>query len=197
MSKQPLVVAVAGSPRPGGNTSDLLEAALLGAREEGATVEIVTPTEMRFVACLHCGGCNPGGVCVVQDAMQPVYELIERMDAMIMAAPIFFGNVPAQLKALIDRAQPLWVRKDVQGKPLSDDGKDRPLLFLSALASDQHDQIESTRTVIRSFAYTFDGEVTDLFFPGVEDAGEVAEDWTALGQAREAAASLVKHLIVK
>jgi hypothetical protein len=197
MSRPPLVVAVAGSPRAGGNTSDLLEAALQGAREEGALVEVVRPAALRFVACLHCGACNPSGVCVVQDEMQGIYELIERMDAMIMAAPVFFGNVPAQVKAMIDRAQPLWVRKEVQGRPLSADGKERPLLFLSALASDQHDQIGSTRTVIRSFAYTFDGPVTDLFFPGVEERGEVAEDWTALSQAREAAAGMVKRLVAK
>ena len=57
-SQRPLIVAVAGSPRRGGNTEQLLSAAAQGAAEEGARVEWVRPNEMNIVACQHCGGCT-------------------------------------------------------------------------------------------------------------------------------------------
>jgi len=193
-TRRPLIVAVAGSPRRGGNTETLLEAAVQGAAEEGAQVEWVRPNLMKFVACQHCGGCSATGVCVVQDDMQAVYELIERMDGMILASPIYFGSVTAQVKALIDRAQALWARKYLLHRPLSNDGKPRPLLFLSVLGGRSRGQIRATRTVVKAFCNTWDGEYQELIFPRIDLVGEIAEHWTALPQAHAAGQQLAARL---
>jgi multimeric flavodoxin WrbA len=188
------VVAVAGSPRRGGNTDLLLEAAVRGAQEEGALVEWVRPNLMQFVACQHCGGCATTGRCVIPDEMQPVYDLIERMDGMILASPIYFGSVTAQVKALIDRAQALWARKYLLHQPLSADGKPRPILFLSVLGGHARGQIEGTRRVVEAFAATWDGPYEELIFPEIDVAGEIADHWTALPQAHAAGQELVVRL---
>lgn len=193
-SLQPLILAVAGSPRRGGNTETLLQAAVQGATEEGARVEWVRPNLMKFVACQHCGGCSATGVCVVKDDMQAVYDLIERMDGMILASPIYFGSVTAQVKALIDRGQALWVRKYLLHRPLPDDGKPRPLLFLSVLGGRSRGQIRAARTVVQAFLNTWDGEYQELIFPRIDLAGEVAEHWTALPQAHAAGQEMVARL---
>ncbi len=193
-SPQPLIVAVAGSPRRGGNTETLLQAAVQGATEEGAQVEWVRPNLMKFVACQHCGGCSATGVCVVQDDMQAVYALIERMDGMILASPIYFGSVTAQVKALIDRAQALWVRKYLLHRPLSEDGKPRPLLFLSALGGRSRGHIRAARTVVRAFLNTWDGEYQELIFPRIDLEGEITEHWTALPQAHAAGQEMAARL---
>ena len=91
--RQPRIAAVAGSPRRGGNTDQLLAAAAQGALEEGALVEWLRPAEMQFSACLHCGGCRETGVCVLHDAMEPVYGLIERMDGMLLASSSSDGSI--------------------------------------------------------------------------------------------------------
>lgn len=194
---QPLIVAIAGSPRRGGNTEILLEAAARGAQEEGAVVEWVRPNQMKFVACQHCGGCSSTGRCVVRDDMQAVYDLIERMDGMLLASPIYFGSVTAQVKALIDRGQALWARKYLLRQPLSADGKPRPLLFLSALGGRSRAQIRGTRQVVRAFADTWDGEYHELIFPRIDLQGEIAEHWTALPQAHAAGQELAAKLIGK
>ncbi|NLO74439.1 MAG: flavodoxin family protein [candidate division WS1 bacterium] len=193
-SQRPLIVAVAGSPRRGGNTEQLLSAAAQGAAEEGARVEWVRPNEMNFVACQHCGGCTKTGVCVIRDDMQAVYTLIERMAGMLLASPVYFASVTAQVKALIDRAQALWARKYLLRQPLSADGKERRLLFLSALGGEAKSQIEGTRGVVRAFAATFDGQYEELIFPLVDQPEEITEHWTALPQAHAAGASLVARL---
>ncbi|HEY3396929.1 MAG TPA: flavodoxin family protein [Armatimonadota bacterium] len=192
--KKPLIVAVAGSPRRGGNTDTLLEAAALGASEEGAQIEWMRPNEMQFVACQHCGGCTATGVCVIQDDMQSVYDLIERMDGMLLASPIYFASVTGQVKSMIDRAQALWARKYLLNKPISDDGKDRTLLFLAVLGGRSRGQIRATRLVVESFVDTFDGQYGELIFPQIEAPGEIADHWTALPQAHAAGAALAAHL---
>jgi multimeric flavodoxin WrbA len=192
--KQPLIVAVAGSPRRNGNTQMLLEAAARGAEEEGAVVEMVRPNEMKFVACQHCGGCSATGFCVIKDDMQPVYDLIQRMDGMLLASPIYFASVTAQVKALIDRAQALWARKYLLHQPLSADGKVRPLLFLSVLGGRSQGQIRATRRVVRSFVDTWDGTYQDLIFPRVDAEGEIGDHWTALPQAHAAGQELAVRL---
>ena len=193
-SEQPLIAAVAGSPRRGGNTETLLEAAVRGAEEEGALVEWVRPNQMKFVACQHCGGCAATGLCVIQDEMQSVYDLIERMDAMLLASPIYFGSVTAQVKAMIDRTQALWARKYLLHQPLSADGKLRPLLFLSVLGGRAQGQIRATRGVVKAFADTWDGPYEDLIFPRIDVQGEIADHWTALPQAHAAGQGLAVRL---
>lgn len=194
MSERPLLIAIAGSPRKGGNTDLLLEAAVQGAVAEGAEVAWVRPAEMAFQACLHCGGCVETGVCVLRDDMTPVYDLLARMDGMIFASPVYFASITAQAKALVDRAQALWVRKYLLKQPLFPEGPARPVLFLSALGGDARGHIEGTRRVIKTFLDTFDGTYEELIFPLVEHAGEIADHWTALPQAHAAGAELAARL---
>jgi hypothetical protein len=193
-TEPPLIVAIAGSPRLHGSTGLLLDAAVQGALEEGGLVEWIRPAEMSFVGCQHCGGCSTTGVCVINDDMQAVYSLIARMDAMILASPIYFASVTAQAKALIDRAQALWARKHLLHRPLYTDGRTRSILFLSALGTDVQGHIEGTRRVVKAFADTFDGQYEELIFPLIDRPEEIADHWTALPQAHAAGAGLAARL---
>ena len=114
---QPLqkwVWAFFGSPRKGGNTDILLEEFLRGCQEQGASCERIRVTRLQVGGCKGCDGCEKTGRCVVEDDMQAVYEALERSDRIVMAAPIYFYNVPAQAKAVIDRTQALWSRKYIR-----------------------------------------------------------------------------------
>ena len=53
------------------------------------------------------------GYCVTQDddMAHEIYPLLRAADAVVLASPIYFYNVTAQLKAPIDRSQTLWARK--------------------------------------------------------------------------------------
>ncbi len=190
---QPLIVGLQGSPRDAGNTALLLDAALQGAAEAGARVVKFRLNDMNIRACQGCGGCYETGRCVMRDDMDQVYEALEHMDALVVASPVYFGGVTAQLKAMIDRCQPFWARKYVTKNPVSADNRRRDLLLLSVLGHDKADLIEGLRVNIRYFhdVLTLDGEYTELIFPKVEHAGEIGDHWEALGQAREAGTRLV------
>lgn len=112
-----LVLGIAGSPRRNGNSELLLDEALTGAQQQGATVEKVVLSTLKYSPCISCGACEKTGNCVQDDDMQPLYEKIGAADALIFASPIYFYSVSAWAKAAIDRAQALWSRKYVLQDP--------------------------------------------------------------------------------
>jgi multimeric flavodoxin WrbA len=185
-----IIVGISGSPRAEGNTEMLLDAALEGARSEGAVTVKLRLNEMNIKPCQGCGGCSGTGLCVIADDMQQVYSLLQQMDGLVLASPIYFGGLTAQTKAMVDRCQALWARKHLLGDPLSADGVARRVLFLSAASASVRQQIEAVRTEVAAFLETFDGSSEELVFPSLEEAGQVAEDWTALTQAHAAGARL-------
>jgi multimeric flavodoxin WrbA len=105
------VLGIYGSPRKGGNTDQLLDKVLEGARSAGGDVKRVYVRDLNLCGCIECGGCDKTGECVVKDDMQQVYPLLDWAEVIFLASPIFFYGVTAQAKALIDRAQAHWSRR--------------------------------------------------------------------------------------
>jgi putative NADPH-quinone reductase len=191
---QPLIVGLQGSPRNEGNTALLLEAALQGAADAGARVVKFQVNDLNVRPCQGCGACYETGRCVIRDDMDQVIAALEQMDAIVVASPVYFGGVTAQLKAVIDRCQPLWARKYVTKTPVADDNRRRDLLLLSVLGADKQAMVEGLRVNVKTFhdVLTLDGTYAELIFPKVEQAGEIGDHWEALGQAREAGARLAQ-----
>jgi multimeric flavodoxin WrbA len=108
------VLGIYGSPRKGGNTDQLLDKALEGARSAGAEIKTVYVRDLKMCGCIECGGCDKTGKCVVEDDMQTVYPLLEEADVIFLASPIFFYSVTAQVKALIDRTQANWSKQQLK-----------------------------------------------------------------------------------
>ena len=114
------ILGISGSPRRGGNTEQLLDQVLEGAKDQGAEIEKVVACDLSFSPCIECGHCSDAGECQIEDDMQDIYPKLLETDVIIIASPIFFKGIPAQLKALIDRCQCLWARKYVLNQPLRD-----------------------------------------------------------------------------
>lgn len=181
------VAGFACSPRRGGNTDLLLEAALGGAEQAGALVERFNLREMTIAPCLHCGGCADGsGRCVVDDDMRRLYEPLRRADRLLVASPVFFMGLTAQAKAMIDRCQPLWVRRNL-GEDISEARFERAALYLGVGGSDFPHLFDASRMVLASWYWTlqiFDRR--DSTFAGVDARGAIGDHPTALGEARAA-----------
>ena len=111
------VLGIYGSPRKGGNSDQLLEKALEGARAAGAETSSIYPRDLKISGCLECGGCDKTGKCVVEDDMQSIYPLLEEADVIFLASPIFFYGITAQAKALIDRSQAMWSKRMLEKSP--------------------------------------------------------------------------------
>ena len=101
-----------GSPRKKGNTEFLLNLFMEEAEKLGAETHIVDVCKRHIEPCKEFTTCEKKGLCPIKDDMDPeIYSLLRKADVVIPASPVFFYNVTAQLKALIDRSQTLWARK--------------------------------------------------------------------------------------
>lgn len=107
------VLGVSGSPHRHGNTETLLDRFLEGAREEGAEVEKVVIKSLIYRSCQGCNACHKDGVCILTDDFTPLFEKILSVDVLALASPIYSMGITAELKSLVDRAQPFWARKFV------------------------------------------------------------------------------------
>jgi len=101
MTKKVLILK--GSPREKGNSATLAERVAAGAREAGAQVESVYLHSLDIRPCDACDECQEKGTCIIEDDMQPLYSKISAADAIVLASPIYWFTVSAQLKLCIDR----------------------------------------------------------------------------------------------
>lgn len=160
------VFGISGSPKKGGFTNLLLDEALDGARASGALTEKIILNELDFKPCQECGGCDETGVCVIDD-MRPVYDKLAKADAIIVASPIYFGTITAQLKAMIDRCHSLWVAKYVLKKDLLAKKK-RKGIFLCVGGKNVGEYFENAKKIIKIFFITLNIEYSsDLFVGGL------------------------------
>lgn len=181
------LIALACSPRRGGNSDLLLEAAIEGAAQAGAQVDRFDLREMTIAPCRHCGGCaDGGGRCVMGDDMTQLYAPLRRADRLIVASPVFFMGLTAQAKAMIDRCQPLWVLRE-RGERVADARHQRAALHLGVGASDFEHLFDASRLVLASWYWTLEVFVRrELTFRGMDARDAIREHPTALKDARQA-----------
>jgi multimeric flavodoxin WrbA len=91
------------SPRKQGNTELLLQRVSAGAREQGAEMELYRIADKDIKPCDGCGSCFQTGACHIQDDMQELYERMLQADGIVFGTPVYFYNITAQGKAVIDR----------------------------------------------------------------------------------------------
>lgn len=102
MGKDVLIVSV--SPRRGGNSDLLCGQFMLGAKEAGKQAEKNFLGNKKNNYCVACDACKGnGGNCVQKDGMAEVLEKMIAADAIVMATPVYFYTMNAQMKTLIGR----------------------------------------------------------------------------------------------
>ncbi len=181
------VLALNGSPRPGGNTEVLLEAAIKPLRDAGHIIGVMKINTMNFRPCQDCGGCAKTGVCIHHDDMHQIYEAIREADRIVLASPIFFYSLSAQAKAMIDRCQSFWCEKYRLKQPIPPGPHGRKGLLLLVGGMKKEDGRISAEAVAKGFFRTVNVEEHEtLFFGGVDAKGDIEKHPTALREAYEA-----------
>lgn len=98
------IVVLQGSPRQGANTSQLVDAFVAGAGEAGAKVSVFHVARHKIGGCLGCNHCfEETGVCVQKDDMPLLLDAVRAAEVLVLASPVYFFGVSAQLKTAIDR----------------------------------------------------------------------------------------------
>ncbi len=185
------VLGISGSPRLGGNTNTLLHEVLKGAKSRGAETKTAFICDKQIAPCEHCDNCLVLGDCKIPDDMHDIYRLMSEADAVVIASPIHFLGLTAQLKAVVDRCQALWARKyQLKISPLKEERKRRGL-FVSTGGRTTAGNFEPAIATVKALFATLDVEyVGALTFSGVDKKGEILKNEEALKQAYEAGVKL-------
>ena len=104
------VIGLNGSPRKNWNSAQMLEHALKGAASAGAETEIIHLIDLNATGCRSCFACKllggkSFGRCAAQDDLTDILNRSLEADAIIISAPVYFGDVPGMVRNLFER---LW-----------------------------------------------------------------------------------------
>ncbi len=168
------ILGVAASPRRHANTESLLDSVLKGARDRGAQTEKVVLNSLKIKPCQGCGRCSKTGTCYIADDMRALLAKLKACDGLIIASPVYFGTVTAQLKIMIDRCQPVWAQKYILKKRAL---KKRVGMFISVSHYDNKNFFRNSKEVI-SILYTVLGIKlsSELYIPCLENSTDVCSN---------------------
>jgi len=96
-------IGIVGSPRKNGNTEILTRHTLKAIEEEGVKTELIRLAGLDIKPCNACIVCQKEERCPIDDDLWSIYIKMKKADAIILASPVYFGSVSAQMKALMDR----------------------------------------------------------------------------------------------
>jgi multimeric flavodoxin WrbA len=102
------VIAVDGGPRKDWSTATMLKSALEGAESVGAQTELVHLYDLDYKGCTSCFSCKRkgnscDGLCAQRDGLRPVLERVLTCDVLLIASPIYFGDVTGETRSFIER----------------------------------------------------------------------------------------------
>lgn len=98
------IVAVLGSPRASGNSAFITNRLLEAARKLGAESQSFALNTLTFRGCQACMACKKSSdTCVLKDDLTEVLAAVKIADVLVMASPVYYGDVTAQMKAFFDR----------------------------------------------------------------------------------------------
>jgi multimeric flavodoxin WrbA/protein-tyrosine-phosphatase len=191
-----LILGLQGSPRRKGNTHFLLSSFLQTAEKRGARTRSIHVVERNILPCKEYVVCEKKGYCPIDDDMaNEIYGLLRQAEVVVLASPIFFYNMTAQLKALVDRCQTFWARK--YRLKLSDPLQStRRGYVLSVGATKGKNLFEGLQLTAKYFFDAIDARYEGgLFYRGIEGPKDLAHHPTAQQEVEQAVEALMAPFV--
>lgn len=161
MSKKVLILS--GSPRKNGNSDILCDEFMKGAIESGNEAEKIRVAEKNIGYCRACYACKKGA-CAIKDDMAEVLQKMIDANVIVLASPVYFYSIDAQLKALIDRTVARWLEV-----------KDKEFYYIVTAADGEEEAAETTIQCFRGYADCVKGakEMGIIYGMGVYEKGKI------------------------
>ena len=159
------VLVISASPRKGGNSDTLCDEFIRGAQESGNHAEKIFLASKNIKYCIGCGVCNTTQKCVQKDDMAEILDKMVEADVIVLATPVYFYTMDAQMKTLIDRTVPRYT--EIQNKDF---------YFIVAAADTERKMMERTIEGVRGFTQdclTGAREKGIIYGTGAWQAGEI------------------------
>lgn len=158
------ILILSGSPRKNGNSDILCDEFMRGALEAGNEVEKIRVAEKSIGYCRACYACRETGVCAIKDDMAEVLQKMIDADVIVLASPVYFYSIDAQLKAVIDRTVARWLEV-----------KNKEFYYIVTAADGENAAAETTLQCFRGYADCVEGAVEKgiIYGMGAYEKGEI------------------------
>ncbi len=173
------ITIINGSPRFNGNTEIMADAFKDAAEGKGHQVTKINLAGKKVSGCLGCQACFANeGVCVQKDDMGEILSIIDETELLVLASPIYWFDITAQLKAVVDR---LYARA-IKGFNIKE-----TVLLLDSGSDGVYDAAIAMYKDMTSYVHWTDRGIITI--PGMEEKGSMANA-PQLKAVRELAESL-------
>ena len=103
------VLILSASPRRKGNSQILCDKFAEGAKSAGHQVKMIRLSDKKINFCKACDACMKNeGLCIQRDDMGDILKAYQQADILVLATPVYFYGISAQMKTFIDRTYPIW-----------------------------------------------------------------------------------------
>lgn len=109
-------VIISGSPYAKGKCATVAKRLvdLLNDSDQTTTARFFSCATETVQGCIGCDECKSDLTCIYDDDFPELSRAIDKADAVMVISPIYFAGVPSQLKALLDRFQPYFWKRQQQ-----------------------------------------------------------------------------------
>ncbi len=98
------VTCIYGSPAKKSKSTTLAKIFLNALRKSRVETDEFMLNDLNYKGCQACMACkSTSEKCVVPDDMQDVLESVRKCDLLVLATPVYYGDVSSQMKGFIDR----------------------------------------------------------------------------------------------
>lgn len=144
------------------------------AAEAGNEVEEIRVATKKIAPCIGCYYCAAnGGKCVHNDDMAEILRKMIEADVIVLASPVYFYSVDAQIKAVIDRTVARWLEV-----------KNKEFYYIVTMADPDRSSADTALACFRGYADCVEGaeEKGIIIGSGAHEPGEIKNS-PALKQA--------------
>ena len=159
------VLVLSSSPRRGGNSDLLCDQFTNGVQQAGLHVDNIFLKDKKINYCTGCGTCiDRGKSCSQKDDMAEVLDKMVEADVIVMATPVYFYTMCAQMKTLIDRTCARYTEI-----------KNKEFYFIVTAADTNNRAMERTLEEFKGFTYCLEDakEKGVIYGTGAWDKGEI------------------------
>ncbi len=110
------VLGISGTPRVNGNSSILVDYALIPFKHDVWNVKHLKMSTLTVQPCKACEKCMDSNKCIIEDDMHFFYEAFDWCDAIIVGSPVYSRNICSQLMAVLDRHYAVRKKRPLEGK---------------------------------------------------------------------------------
>jgi multimeric flavodoxin WrbA len=110
--KMAKTVLISGSPKPDGNTAQLMQECAKVIQQQGVEAEVISFAGMSIQSCTACGKCSEMGKCEIDDGLNEIIQKLRSAQGFIVGTPVYFGTARGDVMAALQRIGYVSMKSD-------------------------------------------------------------------------------------